>query len=120
MNYQHHSQVQQAEYRPPLSLLTVIIRLVMGIGLSVAGSYVIALVILKVRDTFYNPETLNGFLVLVPQDPVLRTMSYNGQEIILPLASFHFFTYALALMLFIVAGFLGGSLLKRGISLLVI
>lgn len=115
-----HSNYSNDSYRqPPLSTLNASIRLLMGLALSVGGSCVILMVLLKVKEAYDNPELLKVFLALVPEEPKLRTVIYNNQEIILPLASFHYFSYGICIMLFMVAGMLGGSLLKRGIYLLV-
>ena len=99
--------------------LNAFIRLLLGLALSLGGSYIILNVLLKVKQTMDNPELMKIFLTLLPDDPKLRTIVYQGQDIILPVASFHYFSYGFCILLFLVAGMLGGSLLKRGIWLLV-
>lgn len=110
-NYKHSKE--------PLSGFTAFIRLILGLALSAAGSYVIFQVLIKIRDTLQNPESLTIFNTLLPADPAMRTIVFKGEEIILPLASFQYFSYGICILLFVVAGMLGGSLLKRGIWLLV-
>lgn len=104
---------------PPYSRATTVIRAIFGMGLTSFGAYVIVQVLLKVKEAFENPEILNVFLRLVPEDPALRAMTFGDQQIVLPLLSFHYVSYGLSIALLFVAGLLGGSLLKRGIYLLV-
>lgn len=119
MMHQSNYQEKVYEQKEPLSFMSALIRLVFGMGLSLCGSYVILQTLLKLKTFFENPEALKVFLALVPEDPKLRTVMYQGSEIILPLASFHYFSYGICVLLMMVAGMLGGSLLKRGIWLLV-
>lgn len=116
----HSAYMEREQYQsPPLSLLNTLVRIILGIGLSLAGSYVICTVLFKIKEFSQDPAAMKVFLSLAPEDPVLRTLVYQGQDIILPPATFHYFAYGIAVMLLAVAGLLGGSLLKRGICLLV-
>ena len=115
----HTSFGAEPYQREPLSALTVVIRLLLGLALSAAGSYVIFLVLFEIKAAYENPEVLNLLLRLVPDDPALRTLVLQGQEVILPLAAFNYLSYCFAVLLLFVAGLLGGMLLKRGISLIV-
>jgi hypothetical protein len=110
MNYTPHE---------PLSGLNAFIRLILGLALSLFGSYVVIIVLLKFKEILENPENLKIYLALVPQEEKLRTVMFQGQPLVLAPATFHYFAYGICILILMSAGILGGSLLKRGISLIV-
>ena len=116
---QSHSNYNDQEHRPPLSGLNAFIRLLLGLALSAFGSFVILTVLIKLKEFIEKPENLKIYLSLVPEEEKLRTMMYQGQAIVLAPAYFHYMSYGVCIAILMVAGFLGGSLLKRGIWLIV-
>jgi hypothetical protein len=85
----------------------------LGIGIAMAlwafgGAYRI----------FTEPQRIEVFQAIVPENPDLRTLEIDGEEIVLPEGLFKFMAYVIGCLLLLIAGSIGGGFISGGVNLL--
>lgn len=94
------------------------LRSAIGTALTAFGIYVEFEVLMRAKVLYDTPEAFKSFLILVPEDPAIRTMTIDSQNLIFPMAGMQYLSYGLAISLLVVAGFIGGIFLRRGLEAL--
>lgn len=94
------------------------LRTFIGLILVVAGVGIGFWTILNIFTIFSDPTQLEVFRQIVPDDPEIREMDFEGKKITLPAGLFHGIAYGVGSFLLFVAAILAGGLISGGVSLL--
>lgn len=94
------------------------IRTAIGLVLIVAGATMAFWVFVNAYRIFTNPQEIELFREIVPDNPQLRELDIDGKKVILPLGLFNFMAYTLGCLVLVIAGTVGGAFITGGVNIL--
>jgi len=94
------------------------LRIIVGLVLIVVGSLMAIWAFTNVYRIFTNPQQLEVFKRIVPDNPEMRVLDIEGREVVLPEGLFHFLAYVVGCLLLIIAGTIGGAIITGGANLM--
>lgn len=98
--------------------VTLRIRTIIGIALVIVGCVMAFWAFANVYKIFTNPQEIEAFKQIAPENPELRELDIEGRKAVIPEGLFHFMAYVIACFLLLIAGVIGASLVTGGANLL--
>jgi hypothetical protein len=92
---------------------------IFGALLIIAGVLIAIWVFMNLYRIFTNPQEIEVFKQIVPDNPELRTLDIDGKKVLLPLGIFHFFAYSICGLLLLVGGLMSTGFISSGVNLLI-
>ena len=90
-----------------------------GALLIAAGVLIAIWIFMNLYRIFTNPQEIEVFNRIVPDNPELRTLDIDGKKVLLPLGIFHFFAYGICGFLLLVGGLMSTGFISSGVNLLI-
>jgi len=94
------------------------IRAIIGVALVIVGCMMAFWAFANVYKIFTNPEQIEAFKQIAPENPEFRELDIEGRKAVIPEGLFHFMAYVIACFLLLIAGVIGASLVTGGANLL--
>jgi cytochrome c biogenesis protein CcdA len=89
-----------------------------GIILIVVGVVIALLAVINVYKIFTNPQGIEVFKQIIPDNPETRELDIGGEKVILPKGIFLFMAYSIGCLLLFIAASIATALITSGVNLL--
>jgi len=94
------------------------LRTILGIVFIVVGSMMALWTFKNAYGMITNPKEIEIFAQIVPDNPGLRELDFEGKKIIIPIGLFKHFAYFIGGFLLFIASGIAGTFIAGGINLL--
>ena len=90
----------------------------LGIALVVAGCIMALFIFIHIYRLIKKPDQIELFTYILPDDPNIRELTIDDQQISIPMGVFYFFSYMVMAILMYIASSIGIGFIKTGSGLI--